>query len=243
MDNEKNIKNILNDETLLIINNIEKKYSNYICGYSHNINSPLSGVVSRIELLEFKVDKAMQEIENNNQIIALEKIKKIKEELVKMTAASQDLSQLMINIQNFASYYEETEPSIFSILGKLKELIFFLECNLNFKHNIKIKIENQLSKRTLNGFAKNFISPVQHILEEIIDYLPDIITSHTIEITLHNTNKQLLLDFNVIFGEDCIIPSLDNNRTPFPLASSVINKVQGELIVHSYEKISLILPI
>lgn len=246
MNDSKNEKININSQSLIVAKDFEKKFSKYFCGFAHNINSPLSGVISRIELLDFKLEKIKKAINNDNKELALLNIEKVKEEIVKMAEASEKVTNLMQEAQNFSSSMQEPDKTFFPIKGKIEELLSYLECDLFIKHRITPIIVDKLSKKLKNGYIYNFLKPIQYILEQISVFLPDTMTNHIIELTLHNDSENIYIDFETKCSENASFKEPNLTVNLFDFAEIIAKQQNGNLTINSKEKpenINLSLPL
>jgi hypothetical protein len=175
----------------------EKKYLNYMCGFAHNINSPLTGVISRIDIVEIKLNKLESAFHDNNPFMCLRFLNEIKEEVAKMINASEGVNSLIESIQNFAAEMALDEPVSINFKDKFEELILFLNCNLHIKHNLKIVVVDKLAKKMKFKKTEYYIKPVQLVLEVLADYLPETTKEHEITITLSNDENQKMLHIKI----------------------------------------------
>ncbi len=180
-----------------MLTNSEKKYLNYMCGFAHNINSPLTGVISRIDIVEMKLDKLESALQDNNPFMCLRFLNEIKEEMTKMVKASEGVTTLIENIQNFASELVLDDAVSLNFKDKFEELILFLSCNLHIKHNMKISVVDNLTKKIKYKKLDYYIKPVQLVLEVLADCLPETFDGHKITIILDNDEEQKQLQINI----------------------------------------------
>lgn len=226
---EKNNNLNTSNNILNAIKEFENKYSKYICGFAHNINSPLSGIVSRLDYLKFTLDVIEKHIKSDNKEKAFEKIQKLKEDFEKMENASEKIRTLMGEVQNFSSLMQEPEKTIFSIKGKIKELITYLDCDLFIKHKIEFNIIDNLKKKTLNNYVYNYLKPIQYIIEEITSRLPETITPHKLTLNLSDDEDFLIVDFVINLPENSLLQDSDTHVDYFKLTEILTIKQNGSL--------------
>ena len=147
-----------------------------IQGIAHNMNSPLTGILGRSQLLEHKLKKQKEKLMK----LSREKgIKEIDEILPESDIAIKDTMSISKNVERLAgiiknmmykSRQEQTEElQLLNICELLKEELAFLEADTFFKHDIikKYNFDESIPpiKAVYSDFSQSFINIIRNSLD------------------------------------------------------------------------------
>jgi len=160
-------------------------------GVLHNMNSPLSAVLGRSEMLRFRLEKlkgSSADAEINEQLEKLiNDVEIIIKNCTKVNSITSNLMQKSISCVS-----EDKENLNLSLLFN-NELIF-MSANMEFKHNIKKDIciaDNVFIK---DAIYVDFPNTLNEILENLIYVLRDS-ENKEISIKLHSDDNHIIMEF------------------------------------------------
>jgi len=248
MENAKD--NLIFSEKLLLEKLLEKEELcvAYFCGFGHNVNGALTGVVPRVDMVQMKLQKLDNALKLGDVAQVIKELNDAKQELDKITIASSGVVEMINRLQSFTSDLISNSAITLNFKDKLEELIEFLNCNLYFKHNVNVSIVDNLSKKMKYKALNCFIEPLRYTFEALVKILPEVIDSHKITLTISNDNKNIFIDFDLEFGtlldENNSLPVIEDNV--FELAKFATEKYNGTLQFDdskNIKKINISLPL
>lgn len=160
-------------------------------GALHNMNSPLSAVLGRSEMLRFRLEKLKGSLSDFELSELIEKSIKDVEIIInncnKVNSISSNLMQKSISCVS-----EEKENLNLSML--FNDEIMFMNANMEFKHNIKKDISISDNVLINNAIYVDFSNTLTEILEDSIKVL-DGLENKEISIKLCSDTNQIIMEF------------------------------------------------
>jgi len=163
-------------------------------GVAHNINTPLSAISGRAEMLQFRLHKLKEKYEQKQRIEeeVLDKLLKDVAQIIQSTYKISDIvSNTMQKCLNEQSYHIQS----INLGTLLKEELKFLEANLDFKHNIEKVYHINEKIKPLMGIYSHFSNSFLHIIKNCIQALANT-QEKRITISLDSDEKNITLSFH-----------------------------------------------
>jgi signal transduction histidine kinase len=181
-------------------------------GLAHNLNTPLSAVVARAEMLRDRLQGIKQEIQNSAADDALiSKLdKSIRDAEVIVTNALK-LSDNIKNMMNKRLHEDEEAPQMISLNHLLKEELQFLEADMKFKHEITKTYSLEESLPAVKGVYHHFSQSIIQIIRNILDSLTGAdkkeltITSRREDAAIHLEFRDTGLDLGNACRDSCAV--------------------------------------
>lgn len=165
-----------------------------IKGVAHNINTPLSAIIGRAEILQIRLNKFKNKTssENNDEVLdkCFKDINLILENSVKITEMVKNAMKKSINAES-----KKIQPV--RIDSVMKDELDFLQAHMFFKHNIEKTFHIDENIPPLDGNYVHFSNSFVEIIENCINALSDsdekklmidvTYKNHSIEVTFHDT--------------------------------------------------------
>jgi len=162
-----------------------------IKGLLHNMNSPLSAVLGRSEILRFRFEKlkgSSADAEINELIEqSINDIEIIIKNCTKVNSVNSNLMQKSISCES-----EDKENLNLSML--FKNELLFMNANMEFKHNIKKDISIADNVVINDAIYVDFSNTFNEILENSIYVLRDS-ENKKISIKLQSDNTHIIMEF------------------------------------------------
>jgi len=162
-----------------------------IKGLLHNMNSPLSAVLGRSEILRFRFEKlkgSSADAEINELIEqSINDIEIIIKNCTKVNSVNSNLMQKSISCES-----EDKENLNLSML--FKNELLFMNANMEFKHNIKKDISIADNVFINDAIYVDFSNTFNEILENSIYVLRDS-ENKKISIKLQSDNNHIIMEF------------------------------------------------
>ena len=162
-----------------------------IKGIVHNINSPLSAVLGRAEMLQIRLNK----LKTANSDPSLNDIidKCLIDAEVVITNCSK-VNSLTSNLMQKSISCGSGERGLLNLSNLFQEEVFFMNANMEFKHNIRkdVRIEDNVFLN--NAIYVDFSNTFNEIVENIINVLKDQ-EEKKISIKLISANDNIIMEF------------------------------------------------
>ena len=151
-----------------------------IRGMIHNINSPLTAILGRIQLLEMRLKEARKEYSLIAKKLRGEKFEsKIKaydnnlRDIKSITKSSQRLNFIIKNVMYKVMHEQTDKPQQLNINELLMEELTFLEADMFFKHEVE-KIYHldesiPLIEAVYSDFSRSFVGIARNALDSMHD--------------------------------------------------------------------------
>jgi|GEM_PF-886155 len=147
-----------------------------IQGIAHNMNSPLTGILGRIQLLERRLKKQKERLTSLSRELYLKEIDEILEEyekaLLDITSTNENVDKLAGMIKNmmYKSRQEQTEElQLININELLREELAFLEANMFFKHDVTKEYNLNESIPFIKAVYSDFSQSIMNIITNALD--------------------------------------------------------------------------
>jgi signal transduction histidine kinase len=210
-----------------------------IKGVLHNMNSPLTAVLGRSEMLRFRFEKLKGSFADAEINELLEKsindIEIIIENCTKVNSVNSTLMQKSISCES-----EDKENLNLSLL--FNNELMFMSSNMEFKHNIKKDICIAYNVFIKEAIYVDFSNTFNEILENSIYVLRDS-ENKKISIKLHSDNNHIIMEFgNSGPGmepsqKDQIIKSFygenSNNNSDFSRIGNLLSPYRAKLEIEN----------
>ena len=164
-------------------------------GLAHNLNTPLSAVVARAEMLRDRLQGIKQETQTGaaDDALLAKLDKSIRDAEVIVTNALK-LSDNIKNMMNKRLHEDDDAPQMISLNQLIREDLQFLEADMKFKHEITKTCSLDDSIPAIRGvyhhFSQCFIQIVRHVLDSFAGA-----DKKELTITSRRDNSVILLEF------------------------------------------------
>ena len=210
---------------------------NLLHGLAHNVNTPLSAVIARAEMLGerlkgFKEEQPTKTEEGNNRFAA--KLDKCIRDAEVIVVNAMKISGIIKNMMNKRLQEEEDSPQMLNLTSLFREELQFLEADMTFRHEIKKTYKLDESAPLIKGVYYHFSQCFTHIMNTIMKSFDGsdikeltVSSKHdddTIYIELHDTG---LVKAAAIQGGE----SQPSNGTWLREAKELLKPYSGELTV------------
>jgi len=164
-------------------------------GITHNINTPLSTIIGRSEMVQMRMQKLKAKCAA--QISANDEFEKIARDLTLIIENTERVSDILKNVtqKSINEQLDKIQPINLCLL--LKEEMSFLEADMTFKHKIEKACYLDETIPYINGVYSHFSHSVMHIINNSI---------HAMERT---TNKRLTITGR--YDGTCIVIEFHDN--------------------------------
>ena len=140
-------------------------------GLAHNVNTPLSAVIARAEMLGERVkglreEHPVKEGEEEDKVTA--KLDKCIRDAEVIVVNAMKISAIIRNMMNKRLQEEEEAPQMLSLTAVLKEELQFLEADMAFKHEIKKTYNLDESTPLIKGVYYHFSQCFTGIINTIM---------------------------------------------------------------------------
>jgi signal transduction histidine kinase len=139
-------------------------------GIAHNLNTPLSAVMARAEMLLERLEglkKGEEERENSFE----SKLDKSIRDAGVIVANATKLSVIIRNMMQKGLRESEETPQMLNLSHLLKEELQFLESDMKFKHELKKSYSLDESVPFIDGvyfhFSQSFVNIIRNVMESI----------------------------------------------------------------------------
>ena len=144
---------------------------NLLHGLAHNVNTPLSAVIARAEMLGerikgFKGKPPIRTEEGNDPFAA--KLDKCVRDAEVIVVNAMKISGIIRNMMNKRLQEEEDSPQMLNLTSLLREELQFLEADMTFKHEIQKTYNLDESAPLIKGVYYHFSQCFTHIINTII---------------------------------------------------------------------------
>jgi len=135
-------------------------------GITHNINTPLSTIIGRSEMVQMRMQKLKEKC--MVQISANDEFDKIARDLTLIIENTERVSDILQNVtqKSINEQLDEIQPINLCLL--LKEEMSFLEADMTFKHKIEKASYLDETIPYINGVYSHFSHSVMHIINNSI---------------------------------------------------------------------------
>jgi hypothetical protein len=210
---------------------------NLLHGLAHNVNTPLSAVIARAEMLGERVKGLKEEQpteaeEGDNRFVA--KLDKCVRDAEVIVVNAMKISGIMKNMMNKRLQEEEDSPQMLNLTSLIRDELQFLDADMTFKHEIQKTYKLDESAPLIKGVYYHFSQCFTHIMHTIMKSLDGsaikeltVSSKHnddTIYIELHDTG--LVHGPAIQEGE-----SQFSNGTWLRQAKELLKPYSGELTV------------
>ncbi len=162
-----------------------------IKGIVHNMNSPLSAVLGRAEMLQLRLNK----LKAGNYDAALnDLIEKCLNDAEMIISNCSKVNALTSNLMQKSISCESGEPELLNLSKLLQDEIQFMNADMEFKHNISkdIHIENNIFVD--NAIYVDFSNTFNELVDNSINVLKDS-ENKKISIKLTSGNNNIVIEF------------------------------------------------
>ncbi len=139
-------------------------------GITHNLNTPLSAVMARAEMLVERL-KEMKEEKGEKEGSFESKLDKCLRDAEVIVGNATKLSEIIRNVMQKGLQEGEETPQMLNISHLLKEELQFLEADMKFKHEIKKSYSLEESVPYIEGvyfhFSQSFANIIKNVMESI----------------------------------------------------------------------------
>jgi signal transduction histidine kinase len=163
-------------------------------GVAHNINTPLSAISGRAEMLQFRLHKLKDKYEKKQEIEeeALHKTFKDVEQIIK---SAYKISDIVRNTMQKCLNEQSYQIQSINLGTLLKEELQFFEANLDFKHNIEKVYHINEKIRPIMGIYSHFSNSFLHIIKNCIQAISNT-QEKRINISLDSDEKNITVTFH-----------------------------------------------
>jgi nitrogen-specific signal transduction histidine kinase len=144
---------------------------NLLHGLAHNVNTPLSAVIARAEMLGERVKKLKEEqptkTEEKDDTFAAKLDKCVRDAEVIVVNAMK-ISGIIRNMMNKRLQEEEDSPQMLNLTSLLREELQFLEADMTFKHEIQKTYNLDESPPLIKGVYYHFSQCFTNIINTIM---------------------------------------------------------------------------
>lgn len=139
-------------------------------GVAHNLNTPLSAVVARAEMLRDRLQGIKQETQNSAGDDALiSKLDKCIRDAEVIVTNALKLSDKIKNMMNKRLREDEDAIQMISLNHLIREELQFLEADMKFKHEITKTCSLDESLPAVKGVYHHFSQSIVQIIRNIVD--------------------------------------------------------------------------
>jgi len=139
-------------------------------GIAHNLNTPLSAVMARAEMLVERL-KEMKEGKGGKEGSLESKLDKCLRDAEVIVGNATKLSEIIRNMMQKGLQEGEETPKMLNLSHLLKEELQFLEADMKFKHEIKKSYSLEESVPYIEGvyfhFSQSFANIIKNVMESI----------------------------------------------------------------------------
>jgi two-component system, NtrC family, sensor kinase len=199
-----------------------------IKGIAHNINTPLSAIIGRAEMLQIRLNKFMNKIssENNDEIVD-----KCFKDISLILENSNKVAEMVKNAMKKSINAESRKIQPLRIDSIMKDELEFLQAHMFFKHNIEKKYTITDSLPPIDGnyihFSNSFIEIIDNCMnalatadEKKLDITINC-DNYSIIVTFHDTGCGIETDVK----ENILMILNSSSETPIKSIESGIQKV------------------
>ncbi len=167
---------------------------NYTKGMAHNVNTPLSAIMGRSEMLLMRFNRIKDKVASHMDV---EELDKCLRDISLIIENSNRVSDTIKNTMQKSINAEGTQAHSLNIARVLREELEFFKADMDFKHNIEKKYNISNKTPSILGVYVHFSNSFTEILENSIqaminteekrltvDVKP---TDKSIEVTFHDT--------------------------------------------------------
>lgn len=139
-------------------------------GIAHNLNTPLSAVMARAEMLLERLE-GLKEGEEERENSFESKLDKSIRDAGVIVANATKLSVIIRNMMQKGLRESEETPQMLNLSHLLKEELQFLESDMKFKHELKKSYSLDESVPFIDGvyfhFSQSFVNIIRNVMESI----------------------------------------------------------------------------
>lgn len=139
-------------------------------GFVHNMNSPMSAVYGRAEMLKIRLNKLINE---NTHPELSELIEKCLTDAEMIHSNCTSVNDLSSNLMRKSISCTSTEKDLLDLTGLFNDEIMFLNCHMDFKHNFNKNIIIEDNIYLNNALYVDFSNTLNEIIEHSINVLKD----------------------------------------------------------------------
>ncbi|TNF53452.1 HAMP domain-containing histidine kinase [bacterium] len=144
---------------------------NLLHGLAHNVNTPLSAVIARAEMLGERVKGLKEEQltkteEGDDKLTA--KLDKCVRDAEVIVVNAMKISGIIRNMMNKRLQEEEDSPQMLNLTSLLREELQFLEADMTFKHEIQKTYNLDQSPPLIKGVYYHFSQCLTNIINTIM---------------------------------------------------------------------------
>lgn len=138
----------------------------YIKGVAHNINTPLSAIMGRAEMLQMRLNKIKGKI---GMGVNEDELGKCERDVALLIENSNRITDIVKNIMQKSINAEFFDVQHINVSTILKDELEFLNGNMDFKHNIEKSFDIDEKIPSLNGkyvhFSNSFVEIIENSLQ------------------------------------------------------------------------------
>lgn len=139
-------------------------------GIAHNLNTPLSAVMARAEMLVERLE-GLKKVEEERENAFESKLDKSIRDAGVIVANATKLSVIIRNMMQKGLQESEETPQMLNLSHLLKEELQFLESDMKFKHELKKSYSLDESVPFIDGvyfhFSQSFVNIIRNAMESI----------------------------------------------------------------------------
>ena len=137
-------------------------------GLAHNVNTPLSAVIARAEMLGERVKGLREKQQGEGDDENKAKLDKCIRDADVIVANAMKISDIIRNMMNKRLQEAENTPQMLNLTALLKEELQFLEADMAFKHEITKTYHLDESVPLIKGVYYHFSQCLTHIINTIM---------------------------------------------------------------------------
>ena len=198
-----------------------------IKGFAHNINTPLSAIIGRSEMLQMRLNRIM---DKKGLDIDVDELDKCLKDISLIIESSSRVTETIKNIMQKIINAESDKPRYINISNLLKDELEFLDADMDFKHNIEKSFNLDDNIPSINGIYVQLSNSFLEILENSIQSMLEteekkLIVSASysnsyIEVKFHDTGKGIEPE-----ERERLLQILNDSVSAYPGAESGIVRV------------------
>ena len=210
---------------------------NLLHGLAHNVNTPLSAVIARAEMLGERVkglkeEQSTKTEEGDDQFTA--KLEKCVRDAEVIVVNAMKISGIIRNMMNKRLQEEEDSPQMLNLTSLLREELQFLEADMTFKHEIQKTYNLDEAAPLIKGVYYHFSQCFTNIINTIMKSFDG---SDVKELTIsskHNDDTIYIEIHDTGLVKDPDIPEGDcqpSNEIWLKHAKELLKPYSGELTI------------
>jgi signal transduction histidine kinase len=210
---------------------------NLLHGLAHNVNTPLSAVIARAEMLGERVkglkeEQSTKAEEGDDKSTA--KLEKCVRDAEVIVVNAMKITGIIRNMMNKRLQEEENSPQMLNLTSLLREELQFLEADMTFKHEIQKTSNLDESPPLIRGIYYHFSQCFTNIMNTIMKSFDGSDVKELIVSSKHNDDTIYIEihDTGLVEGQDIQEGGFQTfNGTWLKQAKELLRPYSGELTV------------